>query len=524
MMHRHEAVKPAPPHHVHPRLRHPAALLISHSDHVAGADAQPVRVAEAGREHVQLPAVGADADQRTAVRRALGALCEIKVAARVGLETRRVCVPAARREQIVVEAFVKVRLAVAVEVVQTCDLVASDDVGIATDHLQAKRLKQAGREAAPRHFFKRRVDVGEPPHVAVHGADQRRAVRQKIVAGREQQRVPRVVERQPDRVDGERAARLADDAPRGQRRPQAGAALGQARRRFDGGVRLGQRHDGLCLAKRRLHNEHLGQTLGCVGLDRQQHAVVLHRQAGALAKRDDPERLVAGGEVCHSQAVDLLQHSSRSALGGDQAGQRLGYLVKLECAREKQPAIGLAGPRRLEHPGFADGVAEHHPVAVPVQAAVPGPVARERTELALARVGQFAGMRPARRHAVGEQDAAFWFCAPGQAVSPRIKLEEAARPRRAVAEQFGVETDRGLRRVTDLDGNALERAPLRRVDGSAHERPDIGLVPSSVRPVLLDLVGHSLHRGCRQAGFFRLAKRVQRAAKRQHGGKRFAPR
>ena len=217
--------------------------------------------------------------------------------------------------------------------------------------------------------------------------------------------------------------------------------------------------------------------------------------------------------MCHIQAVGFLQHRGRSALGGDQAGQRRGYLVKLECAREKQPAIGLAGPRRFEYSGFTDGVAEHHAVAVPVKAAVPGPVVWERTELARARIYQFAGVRPARRHAVGKDRSAFWFCAPGQAVSTRIKLEEAVRPRRAVAEQFGIKTNRRMKRVTNLDGDALERAPLRRVDGSAHKRSDVDLVPASVCPVSLDLIGHGLHRGCGRSGFTRLAKCVQWAVK-----------
>ena len=44
----------------------------------------------------------------------------------------------------------------------------------------------------------------------------------------------------------------------------------------------------------------------------------------------------------------------------------------------------------------------------------------------------------------------------------------------------------------------------------------------SVRPVPLDLFGHGLHRGRRRSGFPRLAKRAQRAAKRQHSGKKFA--
>ena len=86
MMHRHEAVKSALAHHVHPCLGHPAALLVAHGDYVARTNAQPVRVSEAGCEHVQLATVGADADERAAMPCVFGALGEIKVAPRVCLE------------------------------------------------------------------------------------------------------------------------------------------------------------------------------------------------------------------------------------------------------------------------------------------------------------------------------------------------------------------------------------------------------------------------------------------------------
>ena len=185
MMHRHVAVKTASAHHVHPRLRHPAALLVADGDHIAGSDAQTVRVAEAGREHVEFAAVRADAAQRTTVRRTLGALGEIKIAARVCLEAGGVGVPATGGEQVVVEVLIKIGFAVGVEIMQPRDLVAPDDVTTAVDHLQAKRLKQAGRVAAPCNILERGIEAGQPPHVAVRGADECRTVRQKIVAGRE---------------------------------------------------------------------------------------------------------------------------------------------------------------------------------------------------------------------------------------------------------------------------------------------------------------------------------------------------
>ena len=61
------------------RLRHPAALLITHGDDVVRADAHAVRIAKAGGVHVQFCTVGRDAQDRAAVRVALGALGEKEV-------------------------------------------------------------------------------------------------------------------------------------------------------------------------------------------------------------------------------------------------------------------------------------------------------------------------------------------------------------------------------------------------------------------------------------------------------------
>ena len=43
---------------------------------------------------------------------------------------------------------------------QPRDLVAPDDVTTAVDHLQAKRLKQAGRVAAPGNILERGIEAG----------------------------------------------------------------------------------------------------------------------------------------------------------------------------------------------------------------------------------------------------------------------------------------------------------------------------------------------------------------------------
>src|SRR2546430_198502 len=90
-----------------------------------------------------------------------------------------------RHLMVVVEAFVEVRLAVAIEVVQDHDLIATAHMDLVADDLQPERLKQAGGDALPgqRRWLVPRVRVLLPegavypvkaldqPNIAVPGAD-----------------------------------------------------------------------------------------------------------------------------------------------------------------------------------------------------------------------------------------------------------------------------------------------------------------------------------------------------------------
>ncbi len=135
MMHRHVAVKAALTRGIDARLRHPAALLITHGDDVVRADAHAVRIAKAGGVHVQFCTVGRDAQDRAAVRVALGALGEKEVPLRVRLEVGVKRVAAAGGEYVVVKILVVIRLAIAIEIVQAGDLVAPNHVAAVVDDL-----------------------------------------------------------------------------------------------------------------------------------------------------------------------------------------------------------------------------------------------------------------------------------------------------------------------------------------------------------------------------------------------------
>ena len=58
----------------------------------------------------------------------------------------------------------------------------------------------------------RLVDPLDPPDVALHGAEHRRAVGEEVVVAEEEQGLPGVIERRLDRVDGVRR-RVAPGAP-----------------------------------------------------------------------------------------------------------------------------------------------------------------------------------------------------------------------------------------------------------------------------------------------------------------------
>ena len=67
---------------------------------------------------------------------------------------------------------------------------------------------------------------------------------------------------------------------------------------------------------------------------------------------------------------------------------------------------------------------------------------------------------------------------PFETAAPARKFHEPTRPRRAHAQQFGIEKDRrGLFLVADLDGDALGRDLPVDFETAGVKRPEIGLIP-----------------------------------------------
>ena len=139
---------------------------------------------------------------RPTVLGGVAALGVVETALRIGFEAGAVFVPAGRDLAVVVEVFVEVGFAVAVQVVQAGDLVAAQDVDHPVDDPQAQRLIQAGGEALPCEVIELVVDAADDPNVAADGSRWRRPPSGKKVDAREAEvALPGVVVGSGERID-----------------------------------------------------------------------------------------------------------------------------------------------------------------------------------------------------------------------------------------------------------------------------------------------------------------------------------
>ena len=105
------------------------------------------------------------------------------------------------------DAGVEVGFAVAIRVVEPCELVAAEHEDDVVGHDEAERLVEAGRDATPADALQVGVEARDPPDISLDRADRRVAIREEVVAAKEHERAPRVVGWRRDRVDGVGAAR-----------------------------------------------------------------------------------------------------------------------------------------------------------------------------------------------------------------------------------------------------------------------------------------------------------------------------
>ncbi len=140
-------------------------------------------------------AVGRDPDQSLLARD------RVEPALAVALESRNEIVAGGRRLVGIAHALIKVGFTIAVEVVQSRDLVATQDVNHAAGDHQAERLVQPRGEPTPAHLVQRLVQAIHSPDVSLHGAKHRRTVGQEVMIAEEERGLPGILKGRLDRVD-----------------------------------------------------------------------------------------------------------------------------------------------------------------------------------------------------------------------------------------------------------------------------------------------------------------------------------
>src|SRR5262249_6765530 len=106
-----------------------------------------------------------------------------------------------RRFMRIREAFVKISLAIVVEVVKPRDLVSAQHEDLSVRDNQSQRLVETRRDPPPTHPVERFVETVYVPDIALNRAEHGRAVWQKVVAAEKQERVPGIAKRTLNRID-----------------------------------------------------------------------------------------------------------------------------------------------------------------------------------------------------------------------------------------------------------------------------------------------------------------------------------
>ena len=210
-------------HHADRRGGRPIPLLHAGRDEPAvRRDGHAVRVAQSGGEHLDLVRQGQAQDP-------LVAGSGVESAGVIAVQTDHEVMASGRGRVGVENAFVEVRFAVGVEVMQAGDLVTAEDEHLAVHDFHAQRLMQAGGETAPGHGVAR--ESLQDPDLSGHGAHGRRPVREEIQSADEEKGPVGICERHLDGVDGEGLLVALDDASAEFDWPAGGTALGHGLKR-----------------------------------------------------------------------------------------------------------------------------------------------------------------------------------------------------------------------------------------------------------------------------------------------------
>ncbi len=131
------------------RGRNPFALRVGDRDGAVGSKAQAVRVAKAGRQHLDRAAVGGEPQETLLARGG------VEPPRGIALETAYKVVAPRRSFLRVGETLVEIGLTVMIEVVEPRDLIAAQNVNVTLNDDQAQCLVQTGREPPPPDLVER---------------------------------------------------------------------------------------------------------------------------------------------------------------------------------------------------------------------------------------------------------------------------------------------------------------------------------------------------------------------------------
>ena len=196
-------------------LRRPVAFLVAGEKRAVAIHRHAVGRAEAIGNAPALGAVLAHLDDGSVMRHqpVLGmarGLGKIKIALRIRLQIHRELVEMLSHLMVVVEALIKIHLAIIVDVVQPGDLVAATNVNRLVDNLQPERLEHPRRHAPPSEIALRQIKPLHNPHISLPSANRRApVVLEKIKATEAHPRLPRVLIRQLKRIRRIRPRRQA---------------------------------------------------------------------------------------------------------------------------------------------------------------------------------------------------------------------------------------------------------------------------------------------------------------------------
>ena len=103
----------------------------------------------------------------------------IQIAGPVSLQVEIEGVKEGRNVVVRTETFVKVRLSVAIEIVQADKAILAGDVDLAVDHFKPKGFVHAGGKTFPFDFMESPVDSGDNPNVSTVRANGHSSIRKE---------------------------------------------------------------------------------------------------------------------------------------------------------------------------------------------------------------------------------------------------------------------------------------------------------------------------------------------------------